>query len=1100
MERLDLLTVVHSNQQNNRVTPPPLQSALAEFAADLTANFATAVANPAQAEDQLKGPIQRLFRQVGEAFELAVETRTEVWSEFGVRPDVGVTVDELLTGHIELKAPGKGARAKAFRDHHDRDQFQRLADFPNLLYTDGNEWALYRKGELVGSAVRAEGDVRTDGEKTYLANSALAFEALIRDFLLWQPIVPTSPRALAEMLAPLTRLLRGAVEAALQDETSNLKQLSGEWKSIFFPDASDAQFADAYAQTVTYALLLARVEGETELHDHAADRLTARHDLLAEVLRVLAQERARAEVYTQISVLERVIEAVDPGELARRARGHDIWLYFYEDFLAAYDPKLRKQSGVYYTPVEVVEAQVRLVAELLRERFDLDLGFAEPDVVVLDPAVGTGTYLLAALEHGAETAERALGKAAREERASTMARNLNGFELLVGPYAVAQLRLAQRVLALEGEIPDDGLKILLTDTLESPYAAPQHIAHAPLFERRLAEENERARRLKAETPLLVCMGNPPYFRQVIDPAEAETVDRQGGWVRYGDEGKKGILEDFLRDAPSVHVKNLYNLYVYFWRWALWKVLETGARRGIVSFITASSYLRGPGFAGMRRHMRESFDELWIIDLGGEGRGARRSENVFAIQTPVAIAIGYRTGERAGGEPARIRYARIDGSREDKLRTLAAITSLEDVEWRECFSGWTQPLLPESEGDFFAWPRLTDLFPWQHSGVQFKRKWPIAAERGTLGERWSRLTTSNPADRASLFRESRDRTVDRQYPDLIDASDVLKPIRENGPSDPIPSVSHYGYRSLDRQFCLADNRLGDFLRPVLWRSLSARQLFLTSLLTGLIGEGPAATVTHLVPDMDHFRGSFGAKHVIPLWRDAECTQPNVTAGLLSTLAERLGREVSPEDLLAYCYAILSAPSYTRRFREELEIPGPHVPITSAAKLFEHAVKLGRELIWLHTFGERFVPAGRRAGRIPQGQARYAKTIPQRADAYPERHSYDELERELHVGEGVFAPVSPEVRAFQVSGLDVIGSWLDYRMKGGAGRKSSPLDDIRPTVWPEAFSKELLELLWVLERTVALGPDLDSLLDEVVAGRLIAADALPQPTEAERKPPS
>ena len=550
----------------------------------------------------------------------------------------------------------------------------------------------------------------------------------------------------------------------------------------------------------------------------------------------------------------------------------------------------------------------------------------------------------------------------------------------------------------------------------------------------------------------------------------------------------------------MHAKNLYNLYVYFWRWALWKVFETGERRGIVSFITASSYLRGPGFAGMRRHMRETFDELWIIDLGGEGRGARRSENVFAIQTPVAIAIGYRAEESRPSDPASVRYTKIDGSREEKLAALGEITTLEDVEWRDCFEGWTLPLLPGSEGNFYSWPLLTDLFPWQHSGVQFKRTWPIAAERAALGDRWKRLTSADQDQRRILFRESRDRKVDRSYSSLADGGKTRIAIAEADISEPAPHVSRYGYRSFDRQFCLADNRLGDFLRPVLWRTFSSRQLFLTSLLAGLIDGGPGVTVSHLVPDLHHFRGSFGGKDVIPLWRDTECRQPNITAGLLPALAERLGRDISPEDLLAYCYAVLSAPSYTTRFREELEIPGPHVPISSKPELFERAVSLGRELVWLHTYGERFVPAGQRAGRVPQGQARYKKAIPQRADAYPEKHSYDELKGELQVGEGVFAPVSPEVRAFQVSGLDVIGSWLDYRMKGGAGRKSSPLDDIRPKIWPEAFSKELLELIWVLERTVALGPDLDNLLEEIVSGDLIAADELPEPSDGERKPPS
>jgi hypothetical protein len=159
------------------------------------------------------------------------------------------------------------------------------------------------------------------------------------------------------------------------------------------------------------------------------------------------------------------------------------------------------------------------------------------------------------------------------------------------------------------------------------------------------------------------------------------------------------------------------------------------QRGVVTLITPSSYLRGPGFAGMRRFMRETLDELWMIDLGGEGRGARRSENVFDIQTPVAIAIGVCDGSGASATAARIRYARLDGSREEKLSALDAISSLDDLHWRECYPGWPQPFLPVGEGDYFSWPPLTDLFPWQHSGVQFKRTWPIGPDRETLERRW-----------------------------------------------------------------------------------------------------------------------------------------------------------------------------------------------------------------------------------------------------------------------------------------------------------------------------------------------------------------------------
>ncbi|HXV58993.1 MAG TPA: type ISP restriction/modification enzyme [Gaiellaceae bacterium] len=1069
-----------------------------EFAETLTANFATATANPAQAEDQLKGPLQQLLKAVGAAAGFAVQARTEARTELGVRPDLGVTVDGLLAGHIELKAPGKGVRPKRFPDAHDREQFRKLADHPNLLYTDGNEWALYRHGDLVGSVVSADGDVTTDGAGAFLGPSALALETMLQDFLRWEPLVPSTPKALAELLAPLTRLLRENVTTALADPGSALSKLAGEWRSVFFPDADDAQFADAYAQTVTYALLLARVEGETDLRRGAADRLDERHGLLAQVLRVLAEPSARAEVVAAIELLERSIAAVDPEELARRAKDRDLWLYFYEDFLSAYDPQLRKQRGVYYTPAAVVQAQVTLVAELLREQFGKPLGFADDEVTVLDPAVGTGTYLLAALQSGLDVVRAEYGVGAIPARATAMASSFHGFELLIGSYAVAHLRVSKQVLDAGGELPDDGAHIYLTDTLESPHEAPPGYAHAPLFQRKLAHENERARHVKASVPILVCIGNPPYFRQVIGPDETG-VERMGGWVREGDHGKGGILRDFIRDTPGVHVKNLYNLYVYFWRWALWKVFENVPGPGIVSFITASSYLRGPGFAGMRRQMRETFDDLWILDLGGEGRGARKSENVFDIQTPVAIAVGVRYEAPNQSVPARVAYARIEGTRVAKFETLDRIQTRTEVDWRTCYEGWAQPFLPESDADFFSWPLLTDLFPWQQSGVKAGRTWPIAPDRSVLFARWERLLSSAASERARLFKDS---PTGRKSTDstraLPPAFEPREPIASATNDEPAPAIP-YPYRVLDRQYVIADARLLDRPSPSLWRTAGPRQLFMVSFVTNILGEGPAVAVASEVPDFDFFRGSYGGRHVVPLWRDSLGIDANVTADLLDDLGRFLVAEIEPTDLFAYCYAVLSAPDYTERFAEELEIPGPRVPITEDTELFRQAVALGERLIWLHTFGERLVPPGERAGRIPRGRARLTKPVGTTAATYPISHSYDPGKQQLCVGDGVFEPVSKEVRAYSVSGLDVIGSWLDYRMKQGAGKKSSPLDDIRPEVWPAEFNEELLHVLWIIEHTIAMSADLNETLDTIVSGATIAAADLPTPTEAERAPP-
>ncbi|MFN2383725.1 MAG: type ISP restriction/modification enzyme, partial [Gemmatimonadota bacterium] len=288
--------------------------------------------------------------------------------------------------------------------------------------------------------------------------------------------------------------------------------------------------------------------------------------------------------------------------------------------------------------------------------------------------------------------------------------------------------------------------------------------------------------------------------------------------------------------------------------------------------------------------------------------------------------------------------------------------------------------------------------------------------------------------------------------------------------------------------------------VLWQNHSPQQIYLVSLLTHVLGEGPAAMATELVPDMDYFRGSFGAKHVIPLWRNANATLPNIATGLVDVLSTGLGVKISHEDLFAYSYALLSTPAYVSQFSDELEIPGPRIPVTKGSSLFVETVELGRRLIWLHTFGDRFGPRGNQVRGIPQGIARCTRAVPADPENYPDAFSYDASSHRLLVGEGVFDPVSIEVYEFSISGFRVVHSWLSSRMKSGAGKKSSPLDDIRPDRWTADFTEELLHLLWILEATIALYPQLERNLTEVIEGEVFTATEFPQPFAADRKPPT
>ena len=573
-------------------TTSSIHTALQEFAAAVTDKL-TQITH-GEPEEQLRAPFENFMGAAAGAlgWNVVCTGETPLPDRLG-RPDYAVHLNSLLAGYVELKQAGTGATASRFVGHN-RRQFNRFSAIPNILYTDGNEWALYRDGELVDRVVRLTGDVASEGKNSVGPQDAHALESLLRDFLMWKPFIPTDragridlPR-FAALLAPLCRMLRDDVTDALKRPDSPLVQLAQDWRQLLFPDAPDEQFSDAYAQTVLFALLLGRSEGADPLTLGSAENaLSAQHNLLSRALQVLTDPNARADIAAPLDLLLRVVAIVPPAALTSP---DDPWLYFYEDFLAVYDPRLRKDAGAYYTPVEVVRTQVRLIDNLLVERLSKPLGFADPDVVTLDPALGTGTYLLGVIEHALGRVEDEQGAGAVPNQATTLAENLYGFELMVGPYAVSELRISRALRDRCGQLPAKGTHVFLTDTLESPNAKP---LQPPLFLKPIADQHARALEVKSRVPVIVCLGNPPYDRH--EAATDTNKARTGGWVRHGDRDERAILRDFLDPAVSAghggHLKNLYNLYVYFWRWALWKVLEQGnGGPGVVSYISASSYL------------------------------------------------------------------------------------------------------------------------------------------------------------------------------------------------------------------------------------------------------------------------------------------------------------------------------------------------------------------------------------------------------------------------------------------------------------------------------------------------------------------------------
>jgi len=253
-------------------------AAIQRFAEAVTAKMTQLTTG--EPEDQLRGPFETLVQEVGQALSLKVVStgETRLPGRLG-KPDYAVHTRSLLVGYVELKAPGTGANPSRFTGHN-REQWKRFEAIPNLLYCDGNDWGLYRNGKAVRPVVRFSGDVARDSKKAVTVKDVQALLGVLTDFFSWQPILPTKPngqldiKAFAAQLAPLCRMLRDDVTDALKDTQSPLVQLAQDWRQLLFPNATDEQFADAYAQTVTFALLLGRSEGADPLDcASAADAL-----------------------------------------------------------------------------------------------------------------------------------------------------------------------------------------------------------------------------------------------------------------------------------------------------------------------------------------------------------------------------------------------------------------------------------------------------------------------------------------------------------------------------------------------------------------------------------------------------------------------------------------------------------------------------------------------------------------------------------------------------------------------------------------------------------------------------------------------------------
>ena len=574
------------------------------------------------------------------------------------RPDFAVTRDGLI-GFIEVKAPGKGSDPTAFpAKSADRLQWEKLKSLPNIMYTDGNGFTLWRDGKRVASAFM-QGDVRTAGKALTAGNE---LPDIFSTFYDWSPIAPSKPRQLAETAARLCRLLRDQVIEQLARNEPRLTSLKADWGKLLFPEADDDEFADGYAQAVTFGLLMAQARDIplTENIEPAAKALRQTNTLIGSALALFTEEPDEGHpLATSLKTLARVLDAVNWHQISKD--DPEAWLYFYELFLQQYDTALRKKTGSYYTPPEIVRPwSGSWIRRFARRRGSVFIAVWRPSGITLaDPAVGTGTFLLGVLRRIAETVEADEGAGARPAAIAEALKRLVGFEMQFGPFAVAQLRLFAEVVDLttpaavgNGKktkpLADAShLRLYVADTLADP---DEETAWIPTSLAGIAQSRKAANAIKRKETITVVIGNPPY---------KEKAKGMGGWVEDRGRGLRAPLDDWQPPAEwgvGAHAKHLRNLYVYFWRWAAWKVFggdpyrggtdkseaKWTDRRGVVCFITVAGFLNGPGFQKMRADLRREADEIFVVDCTPEGHQPPVGSRIFqGVQQPVCIVLALR---------------------------------------------------------------------------------------------------------------------------------------------------------------------------------------------------------------------------------------------------------------------------------------------------------------------------------------------------------------------------------------------------------------------------------------------------------------------------
>ena len=530
--------------------------------------------------------------------------------------------EQHIIGYIEAKAPHEGD----LRMIAETEQLVRYRNtFPNLILTNFTEFRLYRNSELVDSVRIARPFVATELRKVPPLEHADEFAELLDKFFSFSLPKLYSAESLATELAVRTRFLRDEViaqELAQEKEkgTGDLLGFYEAFQEYLIGGLTLEDFADLYAQTITYGLFAARVRTKERFTRRAAfDAIPHTVGILRDLFRFISLGDLPASLEWIVDDIAEVLSVADAGEILHRyfheGKGADPIVHFYETFLAKYDPQERERRGVYYTPEPVVSYIIRSLHAILKEKFGKPDGLAADGVTLLDPAAGTMTFVAKAAQQAVDEFVRKYGEGSRANFLHDhVLQNFYAFELMMAPYAIGHLKMGFFLEELGYKLkPDERVKFYLTNTLEMEELSEAKLPGLSS----LACESHQAGKVKRETPILVILGNPPY--SVRSSNRSEFIKRE-----------MDVYKEAVRDERNL--MPLSDDYVKFIRFAEWKIAQ--ASEGVVGMITNHSYLDNPTFRGMRQHLMNTFDEIYVLDLHGNALKKERcpdgskDENVF----------------------------------------------------------------------------------------------------------------------------------------------------------------------------------------------------------------------------------------------------------------------------------------------------------------------------------------------------------------------------------------------------------------------------------------------------------------------------------------